>query len=260
MTKINKHFDLFHEYHEIFFSDGIEEFSRHDLTQHQKGIDLDQSIEADIYYTNKMKESFSCQKAKLRIKKMGTNKFTPKLVLFLGNYYGSIEILAGSNGQVFFGNCGIMNLDLRVGHESHILIGDKSTVNGAKIVAINSNVIIGRDCMVSDGVLLQAFDQHGIIDLSTREIVNKNSRGYVNLGNHVWLARNSTIMPNVSIGAGSIVGAGSLVTKDVPDFSVTGGNPARVINTGKTWSRSWMEMDRATIDFIEEHPFFKHGE
>ena len=260
MENITKHYALFHEQHEIYFSNQIEDFSRHDFAQNQKGIDLDQNIEADIYLTKNMKESFSCQKAKLRIKKMGSNKYTPKLLLFLGNFNGTIEILAGSNGQVFIGNCGLINLDLRVGHESNILIGDNSTANGAKIVAINSSVIIGRDCMMSDGVLLQAFDQHGIVDLGTREIINKNSRGSINLGNHVWLARNSTIMPNVSIGPGSIIGAGSLVTKDVPDFSVVGGNPARVIKTGITWSRSWMEMDKATADFIDEYQFDKHGE
>lgn len=44
-----------------------------------------------------------------------------------------------------------------------------------------------------------------------------------------WIGINSTILPGVTIGYGSIVGANSLVTKDVPPMTVVGGNPAKVI-------------------------------
>ena len=54
-------------------------------------------------------------------------------------------------------------------------------------------------------------------------------KGDIIVGNDVWIGRESRIMPGVKIGDGSIVGAYSVVTKDVPPYSVIGGNPARLI-------------------------------
>ena len=49
----------------------------------------------------------------------------------------------------------------------------------------------------------------------------------------VWIGINSTILPGVKIGYGAIIGAGSVVTKDVPAMAVVAGNPARIIKTIK---------------------------
>jgi len=56
------------------------------------------------------------------------------------------------------------------------------------------------------------------------------------LENDVWVGANAVITQGVRIGTGSIVGAGSVVTKDVPAFSVTGGSPARVIRDRRSSS------------------------
>ena len=53
----------------------------------------------------------------------------------------------------------------------------------------------------------------------------------VSIGDDVWIGANAIILPGVNIGNGCIVGAGAVVTKDVPDFSVVGGNPAKIIKT-----------------------------
>lgn len=51
----------------------------------------------------------------------------------------------------------------------------------------------------------------------------------IQIGNNVFIGCNVTILPNVQIGNNVIIAAGSIVTKDVPDNSVVGGNPAKVI-------------------------------
>lgn len=53
------------------------------------------------------------------------------------------------------------------------------------------------------------------------------------IGDNVWIGINSTILPGVSIGCGAIIGANSVVTKDVPLMTVVAGNPARIIKTLK---------------------------
>jgi acetyltransferase-like isoleucine patch superfamily enzyme len=53
--------------------------------------------------------------------------------------------------------------------------------------------------------------------------------GQVTIGDDCWIGGNVTIMPGVTIGKGCTVGSGSIVTKDIPEFSVAVGNPARVV-------------------------------
>ena len=58
-----------------------------------------------------------------------------------------------------------------------------------------------------------------------------SSKGIIKIGDNVWIGDKATILSNVSIGDGSIVAANSVVTKNVPPYSVVAGNPARVIKT-----------------------------
>ena len=53
--------------------------------------------------------------------------------------------------------------------------------------------------------------------------------GAIHIGKNVWLGAHATILPGVAIGEGAVVAAGAVVTKDVPDHTVVGGVPAKVI-------------------------------
>ncbi|HBK28739.1 MAG TPA: acetyltransferase [Parabacteroides sp.] len=53
------------------------------------------------------------------------------------------------------------------------------------------------------------------------------------IGNDVWIGMRSIIMPGVKIGDGAVIGAGAVVTKDVPDYAIVGGVPARIIKYRK---------------------------
>lgn len=59
----------------------------------------------------------------------------------------------------------------------------------------------------------------------------KNHYKPIHIGNHVWIGSNSVIVAGVTIGDWAVVGAGSVVTKDVPPYTVVGGTPARIIRT-----------------------------
>lgn len=49
------------------------------------------------------------------------------------------------------------------------------------------------------------------------------------IGNDVWIGARMIILPGVTIGTGAIIGAAAVVTKDVPDYAIVGGNPAKII-------------------------------
>lgn len=65
-------------------------------------------------------------------------------------------------------------------------------------------------------------------DISMREQGAPPRRAVV-IGNDVWIGTRSIILPGVNIGSHSIIGAGSVVTKDVPEWAIVAGNPAKII-------------------------------
>lgn len=144
---------------------------------------------------------------------------------------------------------GIYQIDFA--KKSSVYIGEGTTSNGIQMICINSNIKIGKDCMFSDGILFQATDQHGIVDIKKKEIINNHTR-YIEIQEHVWLGRNATIMPDVTIGEGSIIATGALVTKNIPSFSIGAGIPAKVVKTDMTWSRYTNNFDAYSKSIIEE--------
>ena len=61
-----------------------------------------------------------------------------------------------------------------------------------------------------------------------REVISK---GAVIIGKNVWIGDKATVLPGVTIGDSVIIGANSVVTKDIPAYSIVGGNPAKIIKT-----------------------------
>ena len=113
-------------------------------------------------------------------------------------------------------------------------------------IVIGNNVNIETDCHISainsvvieDNVLMASFvyisdHSHGQTTLSDIEIPPIKrplySKGRIRICKNVWIGEKATILPNVTIGEGSVIGANAVVTRDIPSHCVAVGNPAKVI-------------------------------
>lgn len=105
-------------------------------------------------------------------------------------------------------------------------IGSNSHVTAINLIKLGNNVRMGNNVLITD-------NSHG--DNSPEELeVAPNfrplySKGPVIIDDNVWIGEKASILPGVHIGRCSTIGAGSVVTKDIPPYSVVGGNPARII-------------------------------
>ena len=90
-------------------------------------------------------------------------------------------------------------------------------------------------------------------DASTFNYVGYTKIGKVNIEDNVFIGANSTILPGVKIGKNAIIGAGSVVTKDIPENSIAVGNPAKVIGDIDSFlSKTKEEMSKFPV-FEEEY-------
>lgn len=191
------------------------------------------------------------QSARLRIRRMGAAPLVDDVHVYVADFSNKLSVTVGSPGTVLCGRLGAVVLEVSLAQHGLLVIGDGTTINGAKVVAINGQVLIKRGAMIADEVLIQGSDQHGIVDLKTGAFVNHDNR-YVHVGRHAWIGRRATLLPGVAIGDGSIVGACSVVTKEVPACCVAAGVPARVVRENVSWSRIWDTLDAEALAFMDE--------
>lgn len=113
---------------------------------------------------------------------------------------------------------------------SAIIIGDNTYVGENNNLRAADGVIeIGSHCYVSQGVTI-VTSNHGIqknLPIGKQGWYSKKAR--IKLHDDVWVGANSVILPDVTIGEGAVIGAGSIVTKDVPEYAIVAGNPARIL-------------------------------
>lgn len=118
---------------------------------------------------------------------------------------------------------------------NHIKVGKNFFANYNCTILDVSRVTFGDNCMLAPNVAIY----------SAGHPVHPDSRNSayeygidVTIGDNVWIGGNAVICPGVTIGSNCVIGAGSVVTRDIPDWSIAAGNPCRVI-------RKITEEDRA---------------
>lgn len=146
----------------------------------------------------------------LRIAKL-IRVFFARRILHMAGKDINIEKGAMFNGQVSIGDYSGIGVDCEL--NGPVTIG-KYVNMGPEVVIYTQN---------------HAFSK---TDITMQEQGYENYKP-VKIGDDVWLGRRVIILPGVNIGPGCIIGAGSIVTKSIPPYSVAAGNPARVIRNRK---------------------------
>ena len=114
-----------------------------------------------------------------------------------------------------------------------VVIGDHTRI-GIHCTVIGP-VTIGSHVNLAQGITATALN-HNFEDTGKRIDQQGVSTNPVVIGDDVWIGANAVILPGVTIGRHSVVAAGAVVTKDVPDYTVVGGVPANILKTLKPQS------------------------
>jgi acetyltransferase-like isoleucine patch superfamily enzyme len=131
---------------------------------------------------------------------------------------------------------------IRVGQDAAVLIGDDvSMTDTCGMSAVEGATIrIGDDVMFASENQLRADDGHPIFDVTTGRRVNPAQD--ITIGDHVWVGLRAVLLGGATVGSGSVIGLGSIVTGKVPNNCIAVGGPARVVRRNVAWERPHLSL------------------
>jgi acetyltransferase-like isoleucine patch superfamily enzyme len=145
-------------------------------------------------------------------------------------------VLGGDQLKVVIGAETVLRGGLHMAAKATAFIGDRTTAGLVRFTVSNADLVVGDDCQLAEDVIVQCSDQHAIVDLDSGAPVFGHRR-HVRIGRHVWLGRRALVLPDVTIGAGSVIESGAVVRTNVAVNTLVGGSPAEVLREKVDWRR-----------------------
>ena len=155
---------------------------------------------------------------------------------------GQVEIRK-RGGEITIGKDSLLNgLIVAEIESSRVFIGNNVFIGGGSTVDCVCSITIEDDVLISYQCIIQDSDNHS----SKYSLRKRDTSDWKTGGNHdwattsqkpvkiskgAWIGARAIILKGITIGEGAIVGAGSVVTKNVPAWTIVGGNPAKIIRT-----------------------------
>ena len=183
------------------------------------------------------------EKLKMRFKhieygRMGKNShiYNPYIISHPQNLF------CGNNTTIL-DNAEINMYPERTGYNCKISIGESCYICERLTMIVGGDIVIGNGCLFAKGVSVFSHN-HGMnpeseIYYMDQPLLLKNVR----IGDGCWLGEDVLVLPGKTIGTKCIIGAGSVVANDIPDYSIAVGNPAKVV---KRWSFDNHRWERVT--------------
>lgn len=152
----------------------------------------------------------------------------PTARIFRSKLYAAVEV----GDQAALDDCSI-------GGHALVKIGERSILSGPMRIIAEMNIVsIGKFCSLAPDVIVWE-PLHDMRRLSSSYVLanlfhegwdrDLISKGPIVIGNDVWIGARATVLSGVTIGDGAVVGAGSVVTNDVPPYAIVAGAPARIL-------------------------------
>ncbi|MHB8377430.1 MAG: acyltransferase [Dehalococcoidia bacterium] len=130
-------------------------------------------------------------------------------------------------------------------YEPNMRIGDDTRIGQNFFASCTGEFRIGSRVLISQNVHV-GDNLHRYDDPDVAVIDQPMTRGYVIVADDAFIGVNAVILPNVRVGRHAVVGAGAVVTRDVPDYCVAAGNPARILRSYDHERRAWVRVDGAS--------------
>lgn len=141
----------------------------------------------------------------IEVRKAATLRIDSRAVIFRGS-----EIIVGSDAEL------VIKENASIGSFSNIRCDGK--------IVIGKNALIAQFCSFIGGQY--EFKKGTDVKIGSQGFNN----GEIEIGDDAWIGTHVVILPGVTIGTGAVVGAGSIVTRDVPPYTIVAGNPAKIIS------------------------------
>lgn len=176
---------------------------------------------AKVLYTLYWKKKFS---------KIGKHSYIKPF----GYFFTGTQYIAIGDNVIIGGGVQLTAWDIHGKHSfmPTITIGDGTNLGSNNHISAINEIRIGKNVLTGKNVLI-TDNSHGNVSSKELNIPPSKrtlySKGKVIIEDNVWIGEKATILPNVRIGKSSIIGANSVVTKDIPPYCVACGNPARII-------------------------------
>jgi len=153
-----------------------------------------------------------------------------------------------------------------------VIIHSNVAISNPLKVQLGNNVYIGPDCdffsdggiIIGDGtvigphvVLMTSMHNYDASDLDALPFDDSNTSSSIRIEKFCWIGTNVIVLPGVTIGEGSVIGAGSIVTHNIPKMAICAGNPAKLIKYRDP--QKYHELSTKNISWVEKyrnkHPF-----
>jgi len=179
---------------------------------------------------------------RLKIKNIALDKKKKSILLSLNAIGGetlclaenaSVEVVTSGKYTTKFGSNTTFWPDVKIsfngsGHEAVLEIMDDVSIGNRTQIHIANKVSIGQGTLISWDCVIMDRDYHAIDS-------EEEKTAPIIIGEHVLIGNNCIVLKGVTVGEGSVIAAGSVVTHDVPPNSLVAGNPAKLIRSNIKW-------------------------
>jgi len=150
---------------------------------------------------------------------------------FKSKIHNNCSIICIKGGRLIISNSNISFGSHILADTNSILSIHDSFIGRNCVITAKEKVTIRKDCLIAEMVVIR--DQDHIVDLTGKNPMEEFYTAPVEIGENVWIASKATILKGVTVGKYSVIAASAVVIKNIPEYEVWGGVPAKFIKQVK---------------------------